>query len=105
MVTKVAVVAITRHGIAIARRIKQNMPEAEIYVPQKHSDGGNDINWFSEQSTPGTPVAGTPWCSASRRFHLFAQAPVLSWRVASPDPLRRGKQAFPIPVCEVMSRR
>ena len=51
MVTKVAIVAITRHGIAIARRIKQNMPEAEIYVPQKHSDGGIDINWFSEQST------------------------------------------------------
>jgi cobalt-precorrin 5A hydrolase len=51
MVTKVAIIAITKHGIAIARRIKQNMPEAEIYVPQKHSDGGNDINWYSEQST------------------------------------------------------
>jgi cobalt-precorrin 5A hydrolase len=51
MVTKVAIVAITRNGIAIARRIKQNMPEAEIYVPQKHSDGGSDISWFSEQST------------------------------------------------------
>jgi cobalt-precorrin 5A hydrolase len=51
MVTKIAVVAITRHGIAIARRIKQNMAEAEIYVPAKHSDGGIDVNWFSEQST------------------------------------------------------
>ncbi len=51
MVTKVAIIAITRHGIAIARRIKQKMPEAEIYVPQKHSDGGSDINWYSEQST------------------------------------------------------
>jgi cobalt-precorrin 5A hydrolase len=51
MVTKVAVVAITRQGIAIARRIKQNMAEAEIYVPAKHSDGGIDVNWFSEQST------------------------------------------------------
>ena len=51
MTTRIAVVAITKHGIAIARRIKQNMPEADIYVPAKHSDGGLDINWFSEQST------------------------------------------------------
>ena len=27
------------------------MPEVEIYVPAKHSDGNTDINWFSEQST------------------------------------------------------
>jgi cobalt-precorrin 5A hydrolase len=51
MVAKIAIVAITRHGIAIARRIKQDMPEVEIFVPQKHSDGSIDINWFSEQST------------------------------------------------------
>jgi cobalt-precorrin 5A hydrolase len=49
--TKTAIVAITKHGIEIARRIKQKMPEVEIYVPAKHSDGGTDINWFSEQST------------------------------------------------------
>ena len=51
MVTKIAIVAITRHGIEIARRIKQRMPEVEIHVPAKHNDGGNDIVWFSEQST------------------------------------------------------
>jgi cobalt-precorrin 5A hydrolase len=51
MVTKMAIVAITRHGIEIARRIKQKMEEAEIYVPAKHNDGGNDIVWFTEQST------------------------------------------------------
>jgi cobalt-precorrin 5A hydrolase len=49
--TKTAVVAITKHGIEIARRIKQKMPEVEIFVPAKHSDGGTDVNWFSEQST------------------------------------------------------
>jgi cobalt-precorrin 5A hydrolase len=49
--SKTAIIAITKHGIEIARRIKQKMPEAEIYVPAKHSDGGTDINWFSEQST------------------------------------------------------
>src|SRR5688572_1471764 len=51
MVTKMAIVAITKHGIEIARRIKQRMPEVEIHVPAKHNDGGNDIVWFSEQST------------------------------------------------------
>jgi hypothetical protein len=51
MVTKMAVLAITRHGIEIARRIKQRMPEVEVYVPAKHNDGGNDIIWFLEQST------------------------------------------------------
>lgn len=49
--SKTAVVAITKHGIEIARRIKQKMPEVEIYVPAKHSDGATDINWFTEQST------------------------------------------------------
>jgi cobalt-precorrin 5A hydrolase len=49
--SKTAIVAITKHGVEIARRIKHKMPEVEIYVPAKHSDGGTDINWFSEQST------------------------------------------------------
>lgn len=48
---RTAVIAITKHGIEIARRIKGRMPEVEIYVPAKHSDGDDDISWFSEQST------------------------------------------------------
>ncbi|NWG36052.1 cobalamin biosynthesis protein [Nitrososphaera sp.] len=48
---RTAIVAITKHGIDIARKIKARMPEVEIYVPAKHSDGGTDINWFSDQST------------------------------------------------------
>ena len=51
MVTKMAIVAITRHGIEIARKIKQRLPEVQIYVPAKHNDGGNDVLWFTEQST------------------------------------------------------
>jgi cobalt-precorrin 5A hydrolase len=47
---KIAIVAITKHGIDIARKIKQNIPEVEIYVPAKHTDGQADVNWFSEQS-------------------------------------------------------
>src|SRR5207247_3992387 len=49
--TKTAIVSITKHGIEIARKIKQKMSEVEIFVPTKHNDGDTDINWFSEQST------------------------------------------------------
>ena len=48
---RTVVVAITKHGIEIARRIRKHMPEVIIYVPAKHSDGGKDITWFSEAST------------------------------------------------------
>jgi len=52
MVAKTAVVTITKHGIEIACRIKQRMPEVEIYAPAKHNDcSAAEINWFTEQTT------------------------------------------------------
>lgn len=48
---RTAVVAITKHGIEIARVIRSKMPEVEIFVPEKHRDSGTDINWFSDQAT------------------------------------------------------
>jgi cobalt-precorrin 5A hydrolase len=45
-----AIIAITKHGIEIARKIKENLPDAEIYVPDKHNDSRNDISWFKEQT-------------------------------------------------------
>jgi cobalt-precorrin 5A hydrolase len=51
MIGKTAVVAITKHGIVIARKIKDSLAEAEIYAPIKHSDSGPDINWFDKQTT------------------------------------------------------
>jgi cobalt-precorrin 5A hydrolase len=51
MIGKTAVIAITKHGIEIARRIKEKIPEIEIYVPLKHSDSSPDINWFPEQTS------------------------------------------------------
>ena len=45
-----AIIAITKHGIEIARKIKENIPDAEIYVPDKHNDSRNDISWFKEQT-------------------------------------------------------
>jgi cobalt-precorrin 5A hydrolase len=51
MIGKTAVVAITKHGIVIARKIKDSLPESEIYAPIKHSDSGPDINWFDNKQT------------------------------------------------------
>ena len=52
MVAKTAVVTITKHGIEIACRIKERMPEVEIYAPAKHNDSiVAEINWFTEQTT------------------------------------------------------
>jgi cobalt-precorrin 5A hydrolase len=54
MVRKTAVIAITKHGIEIARRIKKNMQEVEIYAPAKYnmpaSESASDIIWFTEQT-------------------------------------------------------
>jgi len=48
--SKVAVIAITKHGIEIARKIKARMQEWDIHVPEKFNDGKDDINWYSEPS-------------------------------------------------------
>jgi len=50
MVGKTAVIAITKHGIGIARQIKEKLSEVEIYAPAKHNDSASDINWFTEQT-------------------------------------------------------
>ena len=55
MVRKTAVIAITKHGIEIAHRIKENMQEVEIYAPAKYNvsapESASDITWFTEQTT------------------------------------------------------
>lgn len=48
---KVAVVAITKHGVEIARRIKEKMKEWDIHVPEKFKDGKDDVNWFADQTS------------------------------------------------------
>lgn len=48
--SKVAVIAITKHGIEIARKIKARMQEWDIHVPEKFNDGKDDINWYSDPS-------------------------------------------------------
>jgi cobalt-precorrin 5A hydrolase len=69
-----AVVAITKHGIEIARRIKAKMPEVEIYVPQKHSDSGTDIHWFSD---PSTQLVGNLFKTSDALVCIFSLGAVI----------------------------
>src|SRR5215475_13469003 len=50
MVKTTAILAITKQGILIARKIRNSLPNTEIYVPAKHSDSKDDVHWFSEQT-------------------------------------------------------
>ena len=47
----IAVLAITKHGLDIARVIKRNLKGVQIYSPAKFSDSDNEIIWFTEQTS------------------------------------------------------
>jgi cobalt-precorrin 5A hydrolase len=52
MTANTVVIAITKHGIDIACRIMQNMPEVQVYAPAKYADTSvRDIAWFKEQTS------------------------------------------------------
>jgi len=48
--SKIAIIAITKHGIEIARKMKSRMQEWDIHVPEKFKDGKDDVNWYSDPS-------------------------------------------------------
>jgi cobalt-precorrin 5A hydrolase len=49
--TVISIVAITKNGIRIAKSIRSNWPDAEIYVPRKHYESSDDIHWFEEPTS------------------------------------------------------
>jgi cobalt-precorrin 5A hydrolase len=49
--SQIAIVAITKHGIKIAREIQGKLPGVQIFAPVKHSDAGTDVMWYGEQTT------------------------------------------------------
>ncbi|MGI0015091.1 MAG: cobalt-precorrin 5A hydrolase [Nitrososphaera sp.] len=60
--------------MAISRKIRQYMPEAEIYVPAKHNDSGTDIHWFTE---PSTQLVGTLFKSNDALICIFSLGAVI----------------------------
>ena len=52
MTGNTAVIAITKHGIDIANRIMEKMPEMQVYAPIKYANSSiRNINWFKEQTS------------------------------------------------------
>lgn len=71
---RTAVVAITRHGIEIARKLKQKIPEVEIYAQAKHSDAGEDVRWFTD---PPTKVIGEVFNTFDALICIFSLGAVI----------------------------
>jgi len=52
MTGNTVVIAITKHGIDIAIRIMERMPEVQVYAPIKYANSSiHNINWFKEQTS------------------------------------------------------
>jgi len=47
---KVAVLAITKNGIQMSLKLKENFSDFEIFVPIKFSDNNEKIHWYKESS-------------------------------------------------------
>lgn len=93
LINKIAIVAITKHGIDIAEKIKSQLHDAKVFVPDKHKlyyeekkNNGksmiSDINWFSEQTSKFIPELFKTFDALVCIFSLGAVirliAPVLS---------------------------
>lgn len=48
---KVAVVAITKHGLEVAKSLQDKMPELDLYAPKKFSDPSSNVNWFTDATS------------------------------------------------------
>lgn len=92
MIDKIAIVAITKHGIDIAEKIKLQLDGTQIFIPDKHRayyekkdkpEGKKvEINWFSEQTSKLIPQIFKTFNALICIFSLGAVirliAPVLS---------------------------
>lgn len=48
---KTAILAITKNGINIGLKLKENFPNWDIFAPSKFSNGSNKIIWYSESTS------------------------------------------------------
>jgi cobalt-precorrin 5A hydrolase len=50
-VESVAIIAITKNGIRIAKNLKSKFPQWEAFVPSKFTSNDSKINWFEDSTT------------------------------------------------------
>ena len=48
---RVAVLAITRNGVAIGSRLAAEFPEMEVHAPKKLAGGGEAVRWYDDPTT------------------------------------------------------
>lgn len=51
LLDKLAIIAITKNGIEIAKKVGARFPSSQIYSPSKLSTGDSSITWFDEPTT------------------------------------------------------
>jgi cobalt-precorrin 5A hydrolase len=53
---KIAILAITKNGIKIAKELKEKFSSWEVFVPNKFSDGNTIINWYNNNTSTSSIV-------------------------------------------------
>ena len=48
---RIAVIAITKNGIKMAKELKKKFPSWQVYAPDKFSDQNSKINWYTDSTT------------------------------------------------------
>jgi len=48
---RIAILAITKNGIKIAKELKEKFSSWEVFVPNKFSDDNTSINWYGDNSS------------------------------------------------------
>ena len=48
---RIAVIAITKNGIKMAKELKEKFPSWQVYAPDKFSDQNSKINWYTDSTT------------------------------------------------------
>jgi cobalt-precorrin 5A hydrolase len=79
MSRNISVVTITRHGIDLAKTIKQKIQEAQIYAPLKYKDANSDIHWYSDQASA---IVGSLFKGSEALICIFSLGAVI--RLISP---------------------
>ncbi|KYP79460.1 cobalt-precorrin 5A hydrolase [Ferroacidibacillus organovorans] len=91
MTNSTAVVAITKHGTAIARRLQEQLPDVDVYYPQKFAQGdevAREITAFSGSVVDHVPTLFSAYSGLVGIFSLGAMVRLVA-------PLLRDKKTDP----------
>ena len=48
---RIAVIAITKNGVKMAKELKEKFVLWEVFAPAKFSDNNKKINWYTDSTT------------------------------------------------------